>query len=116
MAGSMTMLLLDLGETPEELGIVTEEDDDNGSAVLADELDKLFKLLLDSNFLLDDETFTLELDVPEATLDEETFVLELDLTFSLEDNLTIEDDDKAELDFGVPLEDDDTVISVSHSP
>ena len=49
-------------------------------------------------------------------LDEETFVLELDLTFSLDDDLAIEEDDKAELDFGVMLEDDNAGTTDSHSP
>ena len=74
--------------------MTAEEDDDSGSIFLADELGSFFKLLLDSIFLLDDETFTLELEFIASLLDEDkTFLFdELDL------GVTLEDKDRATLD------------------
>ena len=76
--------------------MTAEEDDDSGSTFLADELGSFFKLLLNSTFLLDDETFTLELEFIAPLLDEdETFLFdELDLGVTLEgkDRATLDDD------------------------
>jgi len=78
------------GATAEEedtsAGSVTLLPLDDDSTFLTDELDSFFKLPLDSNFLLDDESFTLKLDFIAPLLDEDATILFDELDFSLFDD------------------------------